>query len=374
MKARDYFPLGVAQKKAFCNRVEETKWLVGNIESSKHSLLISPRRYGKTSLAYKAINVSNVTNIQIDFSMATSDKKVEKFIVDGVTALIGKAIGPIDKILNSIKKYVSKITPKMVIKAANISLEFDFPSKSDPAVNVKDALLLLEHLLAEKKKRAVMLFDEFQIVGILAKGKGIEGAIRHVAQQTKYLIFIFSGSNRKLLQSMFEDEARPLYKLCKQLRLNRIEYKDYRSHLNKASNEAWAAGLEENIIRKITELSERHPYYLNKLCDIIWTESTTVPTIRNVNDAWQLLLKEEKSDALKDLTSLPTGQKKVLSIIAAGITSKLASKKVVMELDMSPSSISTALQGLEEKDITEQINEHYRIINPIIKVFASKDD
>ncbi len=87
-----------------------------------------------------------------------------------------------------------------------------------------------------------------------------------------------------------------------------------------------------------------------------------------------MLLKEEKSDALKDLTSLPTGQKKVLSIIAAGITSKLASKKVVMELDMSPSSISTALQGLEEKDITEQINEHYRIINPIIKVFASKDD
>jgi hypothetical protein len=47
MKARDYFPLGTARAKAFCNRENETEWLINNIEAGKHSLLIAARRYGK---------------------------------------------------------------------------------------------------------------------------------------------------------------------------------------------------------------------------------------------------------------------------------------------------------------------------------------
>jgi len=367
MKARDFFPLGVAEGEAFCNRVEETKWLVGNLENGKHSLLISPRRYGKTSLAYKAIKDSKLPNMQVDFAMATSDKKVADLIVDGVTNLIGQSVGPIDKAISLIKKYVSKITPKLVIKAGVMSLELAVSSESDPAINVVESLLLLENLLAEKKKMAIMLLDEFQSVGIIAKGKGVEGAIRHAAQKTKHLTFIFSGSDRRLLKSMFDDETRPLYKLCKQLKLERIGYEDYKKHLNKAAVIAWGKEIEEEVIKCITDLVEFHPYYVNKLCDIIWTDYKKPPKINDIHRAWQILLAEEKSDAIKEISLLSIGQKKVLSIIAQGVRSNLTSKLIAMKIDISPSSIFTALQGLEEKDVIEEKNMQYQIINPVLK-------
>ena len=61
MRPRKYFPLGKAYGEAFCNRTEETRWLVGNLKNVKHSLLIAPRRYGKSSLAERAIAASQYT-------------------------------------------------------------------------------------------------------------------------------------------------------------------------------------------------------------------------------------------------------------------------------------------------------------------------
>lgn len=366
MKARDFFPLGVAEGEAFCNRVAETKWLLGNIENGKHSLLISPRRYGKTSLSYKAIKESKLANEQIDFSMATSDKKVATFIANGVANLIGRVAGPVDKTINLVKKYVSKITPKIVIKGGAMMLELDFSAESDPPLNVAASIKLLENILAERKKPAIMLLDEFQSVGVIAEGKGIEGAIRHEAQKTKLLTFIFSGSNRRLLKTMFSDETRPLYKLCKQLTVERIGYEDYQKHLNKAALMAWDKEIKEDVIKHIIALVEFHPYYVNKLCDIIWTEYNKPPNTDDVNRAWQLLLAEEKSDSIKEMSLLSIGQKKVLAMIAQGITSNLTSKTIATKLDMPPSSVFAAIQGLEEKDIIEEKNLRYYIINPML--------
>ncbi len=373
MKARDYFPLGMAEGIAFCNRVKETKWLLDNVLSGKHSLLISPRRYGKSSLAARAIKKSGLPNTQVDFFMATSEKIIEQYIVKGVTDLIGKAIGPVEKILNSIKKYFAKITPKLIIKTSGIALEFDFPSDSDPASNVKQSLLLLEKLLAEKNQKAVMFLDEFQIVGVIAKGLGIEGAIRHIAQKTKYLTFIFSGSNRRLLKSMFEEETRPLYKLCRQLYLKRISFEDYKIHLNKIAKKTWNGELSEAAIKSITDLSERHPYYLNKLCDIIWSENELIPSEKQVLQSWQLLLEEERSDTIKELSALSIGQKKVLTLIAIGKSSNLMSKEMSKKTDMSPSSIASAIGGLKEKDIIQGDDKKYRIINPVIKAYVANE-
>ena len=55
MKAREYFPLGKAYGEAFCNRTEESRQLLGNIQHAKHTFLVAPRRYGKSSLCENAI-------------------------------------------------------------------------------------------------------------------------------------------------------------------------------------------------------------------------------------------------------------------------------------------------------------------------------
>jgi len=373
MRARDYFPLGIASGSAFCNRKDETNLLVKNIQNGKHTLLIGTRRYGKSSLAFQAIKLSGLPYIETDFYMASNEKIIESYILNAITKLMGEALGPIGKLTNSIKRYVTHLKPKINIGMEPLKLELTTESEIDPATNVKEGLLLLEKLLEEKKKHAIFLMDEFQNVGIIAQGKGIEAAIRHVAQKTKYLTFIFSGSNRKLLKTMFEDDTRPLYKLCWKLSVKRISAEHYYNHLQKAAKQTWQKELSNPIIDKILLFSERHPYYLNKICDQLWTYYEKIPSASEVETTWNKLLEEEKSDAIKEISLLSLGQKNVLLQIAKSAT-QLTSKQNMLDLQMTSSSIITALEGLEEKDVIEKEGDQYQIINPIVKHYVLKSE
>jgi hypothetical protein len=168
---------------------------------------------------------------------------------------------------------------------------------------------------------------------------------------------------------MFEDEARPLYKLCRQLNLERISYEDYKKHLNNAAITAWRTVLTDDVIKGITDLTECHPYYMNKFCDVVWSENKKAPNIEDISRAWQLFLGEEKGDLFRELSLLSAGQKKVLSIIATGTILELSGKESANKLNMSPSSISAALRGLEDKDVIDRKNQQYKIINPVLKAY-----
>ncbi|HVV68499.1 MAG TPA: hypothetical protein VHE99_05640 [Gammaproteobacteria bacterium] len=371
MRLRDYFPLGIAFNDAFCNRKKEIGVLIKNIQNGKHTLLIATRRYGKSSLALRALKLSNLPYVERDFYMARNEKIIESYILTAVVDLIGKALGPIDKLIASIKSYVKHLKPKLEIGSSALKLELTTDLETDPATNVKEGLLLLERLLAEKQKQVVLLMDEFQEVGVIAQGKGIEAAIRHVAQQTRYITFIFSGSNRKLLKTMFEDETRPLYKLCWKLPLQRIATAEYSVHLQKAAKSAWNQLLEEVVVQKILSLTERHPFYVNKLCDRLWTYYSKPPSITEVEKVWLEIAAEEKSDAVKEISLLSMGQKNVLLEIAKNVE-HLTGKKTILALQMSSSSIITALEGLEEKDVIERVDDQYQIINPVVKFYVLK--
>ena len=143
---------------------------------------------------------------KIDFHLAVTEKDVERIIINGVINLIGKSIGAIEKFTHVIKKHAKKLQPKFAVGAEYLKLELVLAENSSPAENIAEALLILEKLLLEKDKQAVFLMDEFQEIGMIDNGKGIEGAIRHVAQETKNLSFIFCGSNPHLLRAMFEDK------------------------------------------------------------------------------------------------------------------------------------------------------------------------
>ena len=152
MKSRKYFPLGKAYGRAFCNRVKETAWLVGNLESIKHSLLIAPRRYGKSSLAEKAIVESGLAYIKINLHLCTTEEEVAQLIVSNVVKLIGEAIGKVEKIINLIKKYVSNLNPKITFGDNIASLELIPKNQTNQAIVISESLLLLDRLLKEKNK------------------------------------------------------------------------------------------------------------------------------------------------------------------------------------------------------------------------------
>src|SRR3990167_3410548 len=364
MKIRRQFPLGKAYGMAFCNRVDETSRFISYIGNGTHVYLVAPRRYGKSSLCEHVLESTTIPLITLDFHLAVTEKNAEHIIINGVSNLIGKAIGPIDKLQHVVKKYVKKLQPKIALGSDHMKLELAFDEHSNPAENIAEALLLLEKLLQERNKQAVLLLDEFQEIGHMEKERGIEGAIRHVAQETQNLSIIFSGSNPHMLTSMFEDERRPLYKLCRKVTLDRIHAEDYRPHLNKAALSTWKKELAESVFEKIMGVTERHPYYVNYLCDELWRNDKSPPTLNNVDDAWDMIVEEEKSDLIKDFFSLSDNQRKILIYIANFGGNALYASEVANKTEIPSGSIATTLSILIEKNYIEKQNGVFRIIVP----------
>ena len=87
---------------------------------------------------------------------------------------------------------------------------------------------------------------------------------------------------------------------------------------------------------------------------------------------WSEIIAEEKSDAIKEISALPAGQKNVLSKLAENEATQMTEKQTIMDLKMTGSSIARALEGLEEKDVIEKIETGYQIINPVIKFYVLK--
>lgn len=234
-------------------------------------------------------------------------------------------------------------------------------------VVISETLLLLEKLLIEKNKKAVIFLDEFQEIDRISKQRGIEGAFRTAAQEMQCLSLIFSGSVRSLLLSMFENENRPLYKLCRKIKLDRIAENDYEKHIQKIAMDTWGKQLEQDTFNRIMELSNRHPYYVNYLCDILWEACQQLPEIKDVENAWASVVIEEWSDALRELSDLPIGQRRLLKYIANNTIKNIQSQETCATLSMPASSISTAVHVLIEKDYIEQNKSgHYNVINPLL--------
>jgi AAA+ ATPase superfamily predicted ATPase len=371
MKPRQYFPLGKAYGEAFCNRVDETNKLMGNIKNGKHTFLVAPRRYGKSSLCEKVLELIEFPWVKLDFHLAMGEKDAERIIVNGITELIGKSIGSIEKLTSLIKKYAKKLKPKLNIGTKIFSLDLELSHDSTPGENIAEAMLILDKLLTEKKKQAVLILDEFQEIGLLKQGKGMEGAIRHAAQELDSLSLIFSGSNPHLLRNMFEDERRPLYKLCRKLVLDRISEEHYKEHLNKAAKIMWKNNLDDQVFNKIMLATERHPYYVNYLCDELWAESEKIPSLESVERAWITVVEEERSDLLKDFSSLSDNQKKIMVYLSNYSGDNLYSDEAATKMDMPVSSISRAVSTLIEKDYVEKTKEGYRLIVPAFKMLLA---
>lgn len=365
----DNFPWGIAEGKAFFDREIETKRLLANIDDNKHTLLVSPRRYGKSSLVKNTIKLTNLPYAEIDFFLVIDENSVESKILRGVRALIQKVSDTPEQWFSTLRNFFSNLNKKWTIGIAGISLELTPDSNSDIADNVLDALNALEHVLAKKNQKAIIFIDEFQEITKLTSGQAIEGAIRHFAQEAKYLVLIFSGSNRNILLDMFVERSRPLYKLCDRINLGRIDPSYYKKYLNQIALETWNVTISDDVFSAIISTTECHPNYVYILCSYIWRNfPTQQPSVQEVKDCWQTYVNELLKETREELAKLSIGQLKILIIISSGKYQEITGKEIQRKLDLTSSTIVYSIRILENMDYIERFAEHkFRIVNPVIR-------
>lgn len=364
------FPLGIAEGKSFLGRKKEIERLKNNVTRGTHTLLLSPRRYGKTSLAKYVVNSIHYPWVEIDFFIAQNEFSIEQKFLKAVQSILSQIDAP-ERWINPLMMFFKNLNKTWTVGVKGVKLELTPENHKDVPENILDALNALEHVLSKNKQHAVLYIDEFQEITYIKINRAIEGAIRHFAQESKHVVFIFSGSNRNMLKHMFGNKSRPLYALCDEINLDRLSPNDYRPYLNKIATETWSETLDDTVFNKIIDITDCHPRYIYNICMCLWEHCTPQkksPTITEVNDVWSMMINDHLKDIREILAKRATGQIKILSLISLGYNKEITGQLAQSKLGMSGSAIVQSLKILEHDDYIEKLKDSsYRIIDPLLK-------
>lgn len=361
------FPAGIARGESFCNRQTERQILRENILANEHTVLVSPRRYGKTSLALKVIEENKFHYSAIDLLLATSHEFVKNTILNGVSNVLRQILPKHKQAKQKILSLFSNLNPKFTLSAMGQSVEFYSPAP--PKKSIAEALINLDTLAESVNAHAVILLDEFQQIGMLDDHEALEATIRHAAERSKHVTYLFSGSNRHLLEQMFSDRGRPLYHLCDLLRLDRIHSENYINFIQKAAKKQWGHTLQNEVIQETLTLTENHAYYLNLLCRKLWKFSIP-PTIHQTREIWQHYITEQYPWIVHDLSALTANQRLVLAGLAYAPTHEPQGQKFSQLIGLTPSNIKRALDALLRNDFVYcDKNKIYRTLDPAISAY-----
>ncbi len=207
-------------------------------------------------------------------------------------------------------------TASIGFKAGHLEIKLELEKVSkEPVQQLEDLLDGLEKLAEKHKKSLVLFFDEFQDVLKVDETNKIQAAIRAVAQHSKYVTYIFSGSSRMMLNKIFDDKNQPLYMLCDKIILKRIEASHFKMHIQKAAQKKWKTNLSDALLASIFLKTECHSYYINMLCNKLWDNEQT-PTEQDIEKSWDTALFENKGKIIADLESLNSSRMKVITMVA----------------------------------------------------------
>lgn len=351
----DYFPSKLALGSQFCKRETEKNLLKENIAKCRHTTLLAPRRYGKSSLVLKVAEELQEHRAYVDLFLAHDDATVTKRILLGISQAISQILPTDQKYLKKLQALFSKF--RVSLGAHGFNLEFSMDNGAlDSVDRILMALQGLEKLAVSQKKRLIFFIDEFQDIKEARSSKSIQGAIRHVAQETTNITFIFSGSNRRLLLELFDDKSKPLYMLCDMLHLERMSSESYHPHIQKLAQKRWGKNLEKNIFDKIMLISELHPYYVNLLCHEIWKRGKP-PQFEELLDDWETCYVKHKERLISDLGKLTTKQQDVLKALALHPVKEPTGNEFVRTSKTPASSINQIIKSLTDKDMLYQVKK-----------------
>lgn len=141
-----------------------------------------------------------------------------------------------------------------------------------------------------------------------------------------------------------------------------------------ASQKSWGKTISDESVDIILYLTECHPYYLNRLCRMLWdADSPTNADI--VEDVWLKYVEVQKVDWISEMISrLTVNQRAVMAGISQLPENEPRGKDFTNKLEMSSSSVQRTINTLLQKDlIYRDLDGFYNILNPTIKTVFSRN-
>ena len=388
----------VVSEAAFVNRTAELDRLIGDLAASQKVFLISPRRYGKSSLIRKAlVAMRKRGGLTVEVTVASFSSYVSflegyaravvsvesrwdvarAWLLDAITSTRadvrpGPALGSIPGSMVG-----SALRTSAGAAASARSLAVSFPavrSDRDVSALAEEVFALPARLAAERRKKVTVALDEFQAIAGF-NGGSVEQALRAAVQLQRDVGYVFAGSEPSLMEEMLTPK-RPFYKAGPVMRLDKIPADEFAAFIEERFA---ASGMrpEPGLGAAVVDLAGNLPYDVQRLAHETWDEVRASArrrvTLDDLHQALRRLLSEQQTVFEAQWQRFTLGQRAALRAVVIEAGTGLLSADVRTRHRLGgASSVQASLAALLRDDVIAREAERYVVTDSLLREWIAR--
>ena len=365
----------IASHQDFTDRVVETQHLLDNFRGLVNTVLISPRRWGKSSLVAKVSEIyaqesdKNIV-VHIDlFNCRTVDKFYETFAKE----LISATNTAFEEFVSSSLKYLSRFAPNFQASdpAGSFELSFGIDIR-DKKMSFDEILDLPQTIAREKGKHIIVCIDEFQTIKDYDDSFAFQCSLRAHWQKHQDVAYCLFGSKRNMMIDLFAEPQNPFYKFGDLIFLQKIASEDWVKFIIERFEET-GKYISEEVAFKIAQMVECHPYYVQQLSQLSWFRTHLECTEDIVKEAFSSLCAQLSLVFSHIIDGLTPSQIGFLQAVADGVSS-FTSQTVLAKYRLgSSANVKNIKQALEKKELIDIQPGRIEIQDPVLKFWMLRE-
>ena len=361
-----------AEATFFTDREEDAKRLRSNLTHGINTILISPRRWGKTSLVKKVvadIGQNDFLPIFIDIFQCKSERD---FCFNFATNVIKQSASKIEEWVEMAKTFLSSITPKFSFgpdPMTDFSISFEWEKKEDTIANI---LQLPEQIAQKKGVPVILCIDEFRQIGNFSDPLTFQKQLRSVWQHQQNVTYCLFGSKKHLMEFIFNEKSMPLFKFGDMLFLKKISTDQWiRFICNKFQRTG--KSISPELAERICLLTDNLSSYVQQLSWIVWYKSDKIATNLDVNSALNDILEQNKVFFQREVEQLTELQYNFLRALANGVTTGFSRKEVIQKYKLeSSANIQAIKKSLLARDIIQVEGMTISFTDALFKIWIQR--
>lgn len=358
---------------AFTNREEDTLRLKENLLNGVNTMLISPRRWGKSSLVEKTIQEikskkKELFIVSIDlFTVGNEKEFLELFARSVIKASSNKW----EEWINTAKLYFKQLIPKLSVglepeKDFSISFEWSELEK------YKDEILNLPEQIAKEKKSAyIICIDEFQHIRDLDSNSNLEKRLRSIWQRQKQTTYCLYGSKRHMMSDIFSNSSNAFYKFGDLIFLQKIKEEKWIIYLTKQFKRT-NKSIDKAAAKLLAQSMKNHPWYIQQLAHYSWATTISNCSEEIVEKAIEQVIQSNTPLFQREIEGLSAPQINLLKAIIKK-EKQLTSKATIERYNLGTSALVVKNKmRLFTEDIIDETQNEITLLDPVFELYLKQ--
>jgi hypothetical protein len=386
----------IAGTENYTDREAEAVRLRGNFEALTNTIIISPRRWGKSSLVQhvaSGFNDEHCSGRNKDSNGRTGNQggkrtgadKIKVCLIDMFNvksepefyahlaqALVKATSDKWEEWLKTARDYLGNLRPVVTLGGTGLEeLSFDIEWQK-VAKTPDDIIDLAESIAKSKGVKLVVCIDEFQSIGGFEDSLGFQRKLRAHWQQHQNVCYCLYGSKRHMLLDIFENPQMPFYRFGDLMLLEKIGNAVWADFIHsRFASTGKAVTLEQAA--SIAARADNHSYYVQQLAQQVWLRTEKTCTEQVIDDAMNDLKDQLGLLFANLMDSLTAKQVGLLRAVLNGET-ELSSTTVLRNYNLGTSgNVKRLKEALLAKEIIDVSGRKIELLDPMFKYWLQKD-